>query len=275
VSVPKSARAVRALLAAHGLAPRRFRGQNFLVDPNMIKAILRDSGVGPDDAVLEIGTGSGILTDGLANRAAAVVTCDLDVKLQNITRGLRTWPEGVVFLAEDALEGKHALNPRMLAAWKAAGTNRKLIANLPYSVATPILANLLWSGFDFVSATVLVQKEAADRFVAPVGTAEYGPMTVALKLLAEARIIRTVPPQVFWPQPKVESALLQIEPRSADRALELVDAGLPVLLHKAFLHRRKMLRRLVSEERLAAAGIPLDARPEQVEPEAWPRLLTV
>ena len=239
----------------------------------MLDAIVRDADVRPDDAVLEIGTGSGILTDALADRARAVISCDLDTRLQSITRELRDWPDTVTFLGEDALAGKHALNPRMMQLWEEAGAPRKLVSNLPYSVATPILANLLWSGFPFESATVLVQKEAADRFTAAVGTGEYGPMAIAVGLLADASIVRTVPPQVFWPPPKVESAVLRLVPRAPETARALAERGLPALLHDAFLHRRKMLRRTVGENGLEAAGIPVDARPEQVAPDRWPALL--
>ena len=266
---------MRALLALEGLAPRRRRGQNFLVDGNLVDAIVRDGRVGPQHAVLEIGTGTGILTDVLADVAAAVVTCDVDARMQAMTRRLRDWPATVTFLVEDVLAGKHALNPVVIGAWQEADGRPKVVSNLPYSVATPILANLLWSGLPFEDATVLVQKEAAQRFIARPGTGEYGPMSIAVALFAEAAIVRDVPPQVFWPQPKVDSAVLRLVLRDPARAATLREAGLPGLLHDAFLHRRKMLRRLVSAESLEQAGIPADARPEQVEPEAWVRLLTV
>ncbi|MHC4940212.1 MAG: 16S rRNA (adenine(1518)-N(6)/adenine(1519)-N(6))-dimethyltransferase RsmA [Planctomycetota bacterium] len=275
MTVPRNRRAVQALMAAAGLAPRKIRGQNFLVDGNLVDAIVRDAGVGPEHAVLEIGTGTGILTDALADRAGAVVSCDVDAKIQAMTRALRDWPPSVRFLAEDALAGKHALNPVVVEAWRAAGLQPKVVSNLPYSVATPILANLLWSGIAFGDATVLVQKEAAERFTAPVGSPEYGPMSIAVGLLAEASIVRSVPPQVFWPQPKVDSAVLRLELRDAARAAEFRERGLPLLLHDAFLHRRKMLRRTVGVESLKKADIADDVRPEQVDPEAWVRLLTV
>jgi len=273
--VPRTRREVRALLAAEGLAPRKPRGQNFLVDGNLVDAIVRDADVTREDAVLEVGTGTGILTDVLADRAGAVVTCDVDPRIQAMARRLRAWPDTVRFVAEDALASKHALNPRVLEAWDAAGLRKKVVANLPYGAATPILANLLWSGIPFTDATVLVQKEAAERFTAAVGTSEYGPMAIAVALFAEASIVRHVPPQVFWPQPRVESAVLRLVLRDPARAAELRRLGLPGLLHDAFLHRRKMLRKEVGAEALEKAGIPADARAEQVEPALWVRLLTV
>ncbi len=280
MAVPTTKTGVQALLGAHGFRPTRLRGQHFLVDRNLIDAIVRDAAVGSQDCVLEIGTGTGILTDALASRAGSVVTCDLDARLQGIAQGLREWPESVVFLLEDVLAGKHRLNPVVIDRWRAeaegaSGARLRVISNLPYAVATPVLANLLWDGIPMHDAVVLVQREAAERFVARPGTAAYGPMAIAVALLADAEIVRRVPPQVFWPPPKVESALLRVAPRAPARALALRDAGLPSLLQDAFQQRRKSLRKRYGEARLAASGIDPAARPEDVPPEAWARLLTV
>jgi len=278
VTVPTTKTGVQALLGAHGLHPRRLRGQHFLVDRNLIEAIVRDAAVGEGDCVLEIGTGTGILTDALADRAGRVVTCDLDARLQGITRGLRAWPPTMVFLAADVLAGKHHLNPEVIGRWRTeagSGLRLRIVSNLPYAVATPVLANLLWDGVPFTDAVVLVQREAAERFVAHPGTPEYGPMAVAVSLFAEARVLRHVPPQVFWPVPKVESALLRVAPTAPDRARELRELGLEALLQEAFQQRRKTLRKRFGAEKLARAGIPETARPEEVAPDAWVRLLTV
>lgn len=281
MAVPTTKTGVQALLGAHGFHPTKLRGQHFLVDRNLIDAIVRDADVGEGDCVLEIGTGTGILTDALASRAGRVVTCDLDARLQGIAKGLREWPPTVTFLLEDILAGKHKLNAEVIDRWQAeaggpGGALRpRIVSNLPYSVATPVLANLLWDGVPFHDAVVLVQREAAERFVAKPGTGDYGPMAIAVALLAEAAILRHVPPQVFWPAPKVESAVLRLLPRAPGKARELRDAGLPSLLQDAFQQRRKTLRKRFGEGRLLAAGIAPTARPEEVPPEAWARLLTV
>ena len=293
MAIPRTKTAVRALLGAHGLHPRKLCGQHFLVDGNLVDAIARDAGVGPRDTVLEVGTGTGILTDVLADRAGQVVTCDVDGRLQQLARGLRSWPVTVRFMEADILAGKHRLNPDVIGAWQEGQRDGqqerqregqregqqedgrlRLIANLPYSVATPLLANLLWSNIPVEDAVVLVQREAAERFTAAPGTKEYGPMAVAVALLADARILRPVGPQVFWPPPKVQSALLRLEFRRPDTAPQWIDAGLPRLLQEAFQHRRKTLRKALGEERVVAAGLDPSARPEEVAPEVWPSLLT-
>lgn len=239
---------------------------------------MRTADVGPGDCLLEVGTGTGILTDVLADRAGRVVTCDIDARLQEITRTLRPWPPSVVFLHADILAGKHALNPTVIDRWRAeAGSNLRgrLVANLPYSVATPLLATLLWQGVEMHDAVVLIQKEVGERFVAAPGTAAYGPVSIAVQLLAEASVLRHVGPQVFWPAPKVSSVLLRLVPRAPARARELSAAGLPALLQQGFRWRRKTLRRAFPAARLEAAGIDPGARPQDVGPDRWVSLLTV
>ena len=128
-------------------------------------------------------------------------------------------------------------------------------------------------GVETRDVVVLVQREAAERFVAPPDCAAYGPMSIAVALLAEARILRRVPPDVFWPAPKVESAVLQLTPRDPALARELRAAGLQDLLRTGFAHRRKTLRKAFSTELLERAGLDPGVRPAAVEPEGWVRLL--
>ncbi len=276
--VPTTKTALKALLGANGIQPRRFRGQNFLVDSNLIAAIAREAALEPTDCVLEVGTGPGILTQALAATAGCVVSCDIDAPIQALARAAREWPSGVLFLTDDILDGKHRLNPAVTGPWlrerEARGLGAlRVVANLPYSIATPFLANLIWEGLPVRDALVLVQREAADRFVARPGSGEYGPMAVAVGLLCQARIVRDVAPQVFWPEPKVASALLSLRFLDPARAIQLRARGLERLLSSAFLHRRKMLRSRIPQERLERAGIAGSARPEEVAPEAWVELL--
>jgi len=275
MAVPRTKTALRALLGAHGLQPAKMRGQHFLVDPNLIDFIVRSSGVGPGDNVLEVGTGTAILTDALERSGAAVLSCDIDTRLHEIARDLREWPPRVRFVCADILESKHVLQPALLDAWLTAEGRPRVVSNLPYGVATPFLANLLWEGVEFADALVLVQKEAAERFVAPVNTAAYGPLAIAVGLFAQAEIVRAVGPQVFWPPPRVESALLRLRPTNPQRARDLRALGLEDLLREVFTQRRKTLGKRLGQQRLREAGIDPRARPQEVEPEAWVRLLTV
>jgi len=219
--------------------------------------------------VLEVGTGTGILTDALADRAGAVVTCDIDPRMQAIARELRDWPPHVVFLAVDVLKNKHALAPRVLEAWRGPSPVRRIIANLPYSIATPFLANVLAENFR--DAWILVQREVAERIVAAPRTPPYGPVSVLVALAGRARIVRPVGPQVFWPRPGVRSAVVHLE----RRAPLAHHAPLVELLRRGFAWRRKTLRHAFSPARLEAAGIDPGARPQDVAPEGWAALLTV
>lgn len=231
---------------------------------------MRDAGVAASDCVLEVGTGTGILTDALADRAARVVTCDVDARLQEIARGLRDWPDTVTFLPVDVLAGKHALNPDVLAAWACPGLRRRIVSNLPYAIATPFLANLLAEPWH--DAVLLVQREAAERFVARPGTAEYGPIAVMLAAAHEVAVLRQVGPQVFWPQPRVHSTLIRVAAVAPGPHPEL--RALEALLRTGFRWRRKTLRKAFPVARLEAAGIDPGARPQDVVPEQWHRLLT-
>ncbi|MGH7163845.1 MAG: rRNA adenine N-6-methyltransferase family protein, partial [Planctomycetota bacterium] len=138
MTVPKTKTEVKALLAARGVRPARARGQHFLVDANLVEAIAREAGVGPRDCVLEVGTGTGILTHALAARAGCVVSCDVDGRLQEVTRGLIAWPPHVVFVVADILAGKHLLNAAVVGRWQEERAARglstlRVVANLPYS----------------------------------------------------------------------------------------------------------------------------------------------
>ncbi|MCZ6787946.1 MAG: 16S rRNA (adenine(1518)-N(6)/adenine(1519)-N(6))-dimethyltransferase RsmA [Planctomycetota bacterium] len=278
MGVPTTKTSVKALLAAHGLHPRRLKGQHFLLDPNLVAAIAAEAEPKKTDCILEVGTGTGVLTWRLAEKAGCVVSCDIDGRLQAVAQGAADWPEHVVFLQDDILAGKHRLSPGVMDVWQGERGRRGLkdllvVSNLPYSVATPFLMNLLWDAVGCRDIVVLVQKEVAERFTAAVGTAEYGAVSIVAALLARPRILRSVGPQVFWPRPKVQSALLRLTPEDPDRARALRERGLPELLHDAFLHRRKTLRKRLGAKRLEGAGLPIGVRPQEVEPEGWVRLL--
>ncbi|MDQ3897488.1 MAG: 16S rRNA (adenine(1518)-N(6)/adenine(1519)-N(6))-dimethyltransferase RsmA [Actinomycetota bacterium] len=259
---------VRRLLDQHGLAPSRSRGQNFVVDPNTVRRIARLAEVGPGDRVVEIGAGLGSLTLALAETGASVTAIEVDGGLVPVLRTV-VEPVGVTVVEGDALR----------LDWGALLGDEPwvLVANLPYNVATPLVADLL----DHVPAIrrmlVMVQREVGERLAARPGDEAYGAVSVKVAYWATARVVGRVPPTVFHPVPNVESALVGIERRSKPAVGAEVDrAELFRLVGAGFGQRRKMLRRslagLVRPEAFTAAGVRPEARAEELSVEEWGRL---
>jgi 16S rRNA (adenine1518-N6/adenine1519-N6)-dimethyltransferase len=201
-----------------GLQPDPRRGQNFLIDLNLLEILADEAAVGPQDVVLEVGTGLGSLTVLLAPRAAAVVTVEVDRNLQQLAGEQLVDFDNVTMLCQDALKNKNQLHPNVIDAVRKeldADPRRscKLVANLPYSIATPVISNLLAGDITPVSMTVTIQKELADRIVAPPRSKDYGALSIWLQSQCQTQILRVMPPAVFWPRPKVDSAIVQTRSR--------------------------------------------------------------
>lgn len=222
-------------------------GQNFLVDLNLVEFLAREAELGPNDVVLEVGTGTGSLTGIMAESAAWVVSVEIDRQMHQLASEHLIDCENVTLLHQDALAGKHTIAPEVLAALAeqlAAAPDRqlKLAANLPYNIATPLIANLLSAPPIPVTMTVTIQKELADRIVAPPSTKDRSALSVWVQSQADSTILRVLPPDVFFPRPKVHSAILRIVTRP-DRRAQLGDAGFfHDFVKSIFLHRRKFLR---------------------------------
>ncbi len=240
-----------------GIRPRTYLGQNFLVDLNLVEFLAQTAELGPKDVVLEIGTGTGSLTAIVAPQVAAVVTVEVDPQLfQLAAEELHTLPN-VRMLKLDALAGKHRFHPEVLEATRkelSAGPDRqfKVVANLPYNVATPILTNLLALDVPPRSMTVTIQKELADRIVARPGTKEYGALSVWVQSQCLVRVARVMPPSVFWPRPKVSSAIVRIMLDDALRARIPDRRFFHGFVRGLFTHRRKFLRSQVLSAAAAA-----------------------
>jgi len=269
--VTSSPREAAELLARHGLSPRRAFGQNFVVDPNTVRRIARLSAVGAGDHVVEIGAGLGALTRALLDTGADVTAIEIDRGLVAVL-GAVVAPRGVRVIAGDA---------RSLD-WPAvlAGVNQwVLVANLPYNVATPLIADLLDHVAAITRMLVMVQREVGERLAARPGTSAYGAVSVKVAYWATAEIVGRVPPTVFLPRPKVESALVSIVRRPRPAVDNAIDRErLFALVRAGFGQRRKMLRRslagLVPPAAFEAAGIPPEARAEELSVEEWGRLAT-
>jgi 16S rRNA (adenine1518-N6/adenine1519-N6)-dimethyltransferase len=237
-----------------GIRPHTKFGQNFLIDLNLLGVLLEAAAVTRDDVVLEIGTGTGSLTALLAQRAAVVVTVEVDRQMLQLASEELLPFENVVMLHCDALKRKNRLNPEIISALDgplaaAPGRRLKLVANLPYHIATPLIGNLLAEEHPPRTMTVTIQKEVAERIVAAPGTKVYGALSIWVQAQCRAEILRTLPPDAFWPRPKVSSAFLQITLDHERRQCIPDREFFHDFLRAMFLHRRKSLR-----GQLVAAG---------------------
>ncbi len=280
---------IQRLFEAHGLEAKSKLGQNFLVDLNLVDLIVRTAELDRSDSVLEVGTGTGSLTARLAEHAGVVVTVEIDRGLQPIAEQVIGERPNVRFVIGDALASKNELNPDMLAAWNEATaaakcTRRKLIANLPYIIATPLITNLLITRSDVERMVVMVQWEIAERLRANIGTKDYNSLSVLVQSVADVEVVRKVGPSNFHPRPKVESAIVKITPNPEKRAKVGDVMKFRVFLRDLYTQRRKNLRQALSsgpgvkreksevDARLAELGIDGTARAESLDVEQHLRL---
>ena len=268
------------------------RGQNFLVDLNLLDLLARTAAPGPDDVVLEVGTGTGALTERLAATAGHVVTCEIDPRLAQLARDRLVDRDNVELVEGDVLARKHRLAPAVLDAVAAARAARPggrflLAANIPYCVATPVISNLLALPRPFDVAVVTVQRELGERMTAAAGTSNYNALSVWVGSQCRGEIVRILPPSVFWPRPKVESAIVRLDLEPGRRAAIADLERFHAFVREVFCHRRKLLRgvllriaggrqaetaRAAVAGLFAAHGLAPDARAEQLSPEAFVRL---
>ncbi len=263
---------VVGLLDANGLRASRALGQNFVADPNTVRRIARLAGVGPADRVVEVGAGLGCLTIALAETGAAVTAVEVDRRLLPVLgRVLAERAPGVCLVEGDALR----------LDWGGLlgdGAEWSLVANLPYNIATPLVADLLDGVPALRRMVVMVQREVGERLVARPGDDAYGAVSVKVSYWAEPRLLGRVPASVFVPRPNVESVLVGIDRRN--RPAVDPDLAPPSLLFPlvsaGFAQRRKMLRRSlagrVPPSAWAEAGVDPQSRAEQLDVEAWGRL---
>ena len=230
-----------------GFRPYAKHGQNFLIDLNILDFIVREADIQPNDVVLEVGMGTGSLTVRLAEQAAHVVSVEIDPHLAQLAQEQFDLDSPITILQHDVLKNKNRLHPDVLETVRTVMASVpearfKLVANLPYSVATPIISNLLASDLPPHSMTVTIQKELGDRIVAEPRSKDYSSLSVWVQSQCEVAIARELAPTVFWPRPKVYSAIVSmvLAPERRSKIAEL-----PVFHHfvrHLFIHRRKFLR---------------------------------
>jgi 16S rRNA (adenine1518-N6/adenine1519-N6)-dimethyltransferase len=275
---------------SHGMEPKTKYGQNFLIDLNLLDLLHTTAKLEPRDVVLEIGTGMGSLTTRMAPHAGAVVTIEIDSQLQVLANEeLRTHPN-VTLMTCDALRNKNHLRREILAAIQERLTaipesRFKLVANLPYNVATPIISNLLSEEPLVERMVVTIQRELAERIVAAPSTKDYSALSIWMQSQCDCRIVRLMPPSVFWPRPKVDSAILEIVVNEEKRRRLPDRESFHQSLRALFFPRRKFIRsqlaiafkdRLTKEQvddLLAKHSIDANVRAEQLSVEEIIELL--
>jgi 16S rRNA (adenine1518-N6/adenine1519-N6)-dimethyltransferase len=283
---------IRSVLERHGLRPRKDLGQNFLADARVAEKLVTHAGVEAGDFVLEIGCGLGVLTRALAararrgtagavdgGRARRVTAVEIDAGLVRAVLAEGALPEGAELVHGDALE----VDLRAFLAAEPAP--RRVVANLPYVVSSPLLRRLLDLRELLAGWAVMIQREVAERLLAPVGSRDYGSLTVLHRLTTRVARAQDVSPQCFWPMPQVVSTFLRIEPLAGapnSAALARVERA----ARDGFAHRRKTLWNSFRDaaaargepaaeteaalaSALSVAGIAPDARAESVAPESW------
>lgn len=261
---------IRALLDRHGLEARRSFGQNFVVDPNTVRRIATLAGVGPGDPVVEIGAGLGSLTLALLEHDASVTAVEMDVELVPILREVVAGHD-VAIVEGDAQQVDWDAVLAAHPVWK-------LVANLPYNVATPLILDLLRYVPAITEMLVMVQLEVAERLAATAPDPAIGIPSVLVAYHGRAEVVGRVPPTVFHPKPRVDSALVRIV-RHQGPPVGTSLKRLEPLVRAAYNQRRKMIRKSLSGlrtvEQIEAAGVDPQARPETLDLAAWGRLAEV
>ena len=259
---------VRDFFTHNHTRPKKQLGQNFLVNPEALNIILEAGEVRDCDTVIEIGAGLGYLTDVLARHAKRVIAVEVDELLHNALAAQFSVDSQVQLLNLDILK----LELNSLLSENTAPedpTTFKVIANLPYSITTPILWKLLAHRRQLHSCVLMMQKEVAERIVAGPGGKDYGALTIGVAYHAEPTLIATLSPENFYPSPKVDSALLKLTMRESPKVSVEDEMLFFKIVRTAFRMRRKMLKnalvrgRFASAERLAAAFAATGITPER------------
>jgi 16S rRNA (adenine1518-N6/adenine1519-N6)-dimethyltransferase len=273
-------RDITTILDSAGLRPNKRLGQNFLIDGNLMNKVVAGAEIEGDDVVLEVGCGTGALTDHLVARAGTVIGVELD---RGLAAGLRVRFDGVKsfqLLERDVLYNKSTVAAEVLDVLRAAGAPERrmlLVANLPYNIASPLMMNLLNCGVRFHRYNVVIQKEAAERLTANVGTREYGPLSIAMQACGHVSRVASLPAQAFWPAPQVASQAIRVDLHYEPFDAAFTIADLIVAARCGFAHRRKTLQynlrqsyntSAVSDACIAAAVDPR-LRAEALTIEQW------
>ncbi|MEE2660885.1 MAG: 16S rRNA (adenine(1518)-N(6)/adenine(1519)-N(6))-dimethyltransferase RsmA, partial [Planctomycetota bacterium] len=253
----QSLREIRELLAARGLTPRHRFGQNFLHDHGKILELVDAANLQPGETVLEVGPGTGALTECLLEREVRVIAVEIDRDLAGLIRD--RFGDRVTLVEGDCLAKGRRLSPEAVSALE--GAEFKLVANLPYQAASPLMASLLMHHPECSGQWVTIQKEVVDRLVAVPGTKAWGPLTAIVRAFATARRIAVLPPGCFWPSPKVTSAMAELQPCPQDARPSDPD-GFARFVTKLLSQRRKQIGGILGHDVTASLQIEPQTRAE-------------
>jgi 16S rRNA (adenine1518-N6/adenine1519-N6)-dimethyltransferase len=274
---------IEQLLASAGVEPNKRLGQNFLIDLNLMRLLVDSANISNDDIVLEVGCGTGSLTQGLVELAGKVIAVEMDETLAKIAAGELANAGNVEVLNTDILKNKNTINQTVTGAVELAHKERSgrflLVSNLPYSIASPLMMNLITGPTVADAMYVTVQKEVAERMTAGPDDQHYGTLSIHMIATGDVKIERVLKPTVFWPQPQVNSAMVSFV-RKAEKANHIKNMEvLGEVVNLLMQHRRKMIKACTKfvagslakinnwSEIFDECGIDPHNRPEQLMPE--------
>ncbi|WP_339734518.1 16S rRNA (adenine(1518)-N(6)/adenine(1519)-N(6))-dimethyltransferase RsmA [uncultured Gimesia sp.] len=235
------------LFERHGFNPRSDLGQNFLIDMNIVEYVVQHGNIQPQDIVLEIGTGTGGMTTFMAQRALHVITVEYDHNMHTLASEAIQRYDNITLLNCDALKNKNHMSPTVLDAIEKQlaanpGSQLKLVANLPYNVATPIISNIVASDLPWTRMVVTIQYELGLKMCSKPSSSNYGALSVWLQSQCFVKLLKKLGPTVFWPRPKVDSAIMQLTPNPKLKETIKDRVFFQDFLRRIFQHRRKLMR---------------------------------
>jgi 16S rRNA (adenine1518-N6/adenine1519-N6)-dimethyltransferase len=258
-------RQIQQLLASAGVRPKKRLGQHFLIDLNLMRLLVDSANINNNDIVLEVGCGTGSLTEALIEKAGMVLAVELDRKLAEITKSQLANAENIELINTDILENKNTLSHAVTNALESARKKHHgrilLVANLPYNAASPTMLNLLTGPTIAEAMYVTVQKEVSDRMTAIPASSDYGILSILLAAAGNVKTIRVLKPTVFWPQPQVDSAMVSfVRDHAKFKRIENMEF-FSQTVHLFMGHRRKTL--------MACSKL---ARGKLVKIDNWPEI---